>query len=257
MSRSSAPISKSNDFLLRRLHSLSGLIPIGVFLVIHLTTNSLIAFSTPEADHYQDAVNRIHGLGPFLIPVEIVGIFLPIAFHAGLGVKIWWESKPNVRNYPYWCNVRYRLQRITGVIVLLFILVHLWHMHWLGDYVPGTDGSMFDPHRASETAAHAMQAHRWWVIPLYAIGIIASCYHFATGLWTFLITWGITVGERAQDRMGYVCAALGVVLAVVGLTAQVKFMTYPYAAPKQVERAAVVEDVGAASSAGAATVRER
>ena len=70
-----------HHFLLRRLHSLSGLVPVGVFLVVHLTVNASINVGGVE---FQDQVDRIHSLGPLLVPVEIVGIFIPILFHAVL-----------------------------------------------------------------------------------------------------------------------------------------------------------------------------
>ncbi len=220
MSQATTDVLESKDFFLRRLHSLTGLVPIGAFLVMHLTVNSLVAFSGGDRDYYQEAVHRLHALGPFLVPAEIFFIFLPILFHGLLGLKIWRESQPNIRNYPYWCNFRYTLQRITGVIVFVFIAVHLWHMHWLGEFVPGTSGALFDPDKASATAAYAMQTHKWWTVPVYTVGIVCSCYHFATGLWTFMITWGITVGGRAQDRMGWICAGIGVLVAIAGLTSQ-------------------------------------
>ena len=53
--------------------------------------------------------------------------------------------------------------------------------------------------------------------PFYALGIVCSVYHLANGIWTTLITWGITVGPNAQRKAGYVCAVFGVVLGLVGL----------------------------------------
>lgn len=233
MSSPDAAGAKSREFLLRRLHSLSGIVPIGVFLIVHLSVNSLVAFS--GHDYYQKAVNRIHGLEPFLVPVEILGIFVPIIFHVIIGLKITYRAKPNVGHYWHWCNLRYTLQRITGLIVLVFLVVHVCHMHWLGDYVPMVGGSMFDPHDATATTAYAMQEHRWWVLPVYAIGICSACYHFATGVWTFLINWGVTVGRRAQDRAGYLCTAMGILLAIIGLVAEFKFLSHPAARPRKDE----------------------
>ena len=36
--------------------------------------------------------------------------------------------------------------------------------------------------------------------------LAASVFHFANGIWTYCISWGITVGESAQKRMSYVAA---------------------------------------------------
>ena len=40
--------------------------------------------------------------------------------------------------------------------------------------------------------------------------MIAVCWHFAYGVWLFAAKWGITPGETARRRFGYVCVALGV-----------------------------------------------
>lgn len=214
---------ESRQFLLRRLHSLSGVLPIGVFLFFHIGTNSLIAVSDEASDLYQKQVDNIHSIGPLVYPVEILFIFLPLAFHAVVGVKIWLESVPNSKNYSYWGNIRYTLQRTTGIATLVFILVHLYQMHWLGGWLPG--GAGFDPELASETTAEVMQTASW-IAPFYMIGVVASCYHFANGIWTFLITWGVTIGPRSQRIAGYACAVFGVGLAITGLIAVRGFKVY-------------------------------
>ena len=212
------------EFLLRRLHSLAGLLPVGVFLIFHLSANASILFNNSDRDFYQQQVDKIHALGPVLVPVEILFIFLPLAFHAGLGVKMWLQSKPNTSHYPFWGNIRYTLQRVTGVIALLFIMVHLYQMHWLGGMLP--NGGYFEAERASGTAAWVLQHNKFWAGPLYLIGVLASVYHFANGIWTGLITWGITVGRNAQRKAGYVCAAIGLALALAGAGSLVGFMRF-------------------------------
>jgi succinate dehydrogenase / fumarate reductase, cytochrome b subunit len=231
---------RSNQFLLRRLQSLTGIIPIGAFVVLHLLSNLMVYFNEPGYDYFQEQVNRIHALGPLLVTTEILFIFLPIAFHAAIGIKIWLEGKPNSIHYPYWGNVRYTLQRITGVVALIFIIVHVWHMHWLGGRF---GGGMFDPNDASATAAWALQAHRSWAQPLYVVGVLAVVFHFANGIWTFLITWGITVGRQAQRKSGYVCAIFGIGLAVVGLFALRGFMIHPDPRPPETPYVAPGEGV--------------
>ncbi len=210
----SAGSERSYHFLLRKLHSLTGVVPVGVFLVMHLATNASVVGG---AEAFQRNVDRIHSLEPFLLPAEVFGIFLPILFHATLGVQIWRTGRSNLRYYPYADNIRYTLQRVTGLVTIVFILCHLWHMHWLGKPL---GGGAFNPERphAAYTAAVAMQ-RSWWYAPMYTVGIVCSCYHFANGLWTFLISWGITIGPNAQRKAGYVCAAIGLTVCSLGLAA--------------------------------------
>lgn len=200
-----------NYFLLKRLHSLSGIIPIGAFLTIHLTINATILHG---GEAYQTAVDGLHLLARIglLTAVEVVFIFVPILFHAVLGVQIWLTGRMNVAAHPYGGNIRYTLQRIAGLIALVFIIYHLWHVHWLGGWF---GGGAFDPHHAAETAAAALAP--WYLRCIYGIGLLATVFHFANGIWTFLITWGITIGPRSQTWVGCVCTAFGIILALVGL----------------------------------------
>lgn len=216
-------------FLIRRLHSLSGLIPVGVFLCVHLSANaSVLAPGSPGAE-FQKSVERIHMLGPLLVPVEIVGIFIPLLFHTLVGFQIIFTAKSNAQYYPYGANVRYTLQRATGIIAFVFILYHVWQMHWLGKAIPGGGKfELYDPSggpAAAVTTAAAIQA-AWYIAPLYAIGVLASVFHLANGVWTSLITWGVTIKPKTQRASGYVCTVLGLLLAAIGLGALSGFRTF-------------------------------
>lgn len=219
---------ESSHFLIRRLHSLSGLIPVGVFLVMHLATNASILVPGEPGAEFQTSVERIHALGPLLIPVEIIGIFIPLLFHAIIGFQIIFSGKSNAQSYPYGGNIRYTLQRWTGMIAFFFIMYHLWQMHWIGKPLGGGEFALRsesgDPTGAVTTAAAIQSA--WWVAWLYALGIIASVYHLANGIWTALITWGITIRPRSQRASGYVCAALGIIVGALGLGALTGFKTF-------------------------------
>jgi succinate dehydrogenase / fumarate reductase cytochrome b subunit len=115
-----------HDFLIRRLHSLSGLIPVGAYMVIHLLTNASILNGVST---FQRNVNTIHSLGRILPLVEWTFIFIPLLFHAIIGVMIIRSGVSNTSHYPYTNNYRYTLQRVSGVVALLFILWHVFHMH--------------------------------------------------------------------------------------------------------------------------------
>jgi succinate dehydrogenase / fumarate reductase cytochrome b subunit len=55
------------------------------------------------------------------------------------------------------------------------------------------------------------------MLAIYVIAMIAVCWHFAYGVWLFAAKWGITSGETARRRFGYVCIVLGVLLAGMGI----------------------------------------
>ncbi|MCH7872499.1 MAG: succinate dehydrogenase [Planctomycetes bacterium] len=213
--------------LVRRLHSLTGLVPVGVFLCVHLVTNASVLVSADGAE-FQQAVERIHALGPLLVPVEIVGIFIPMLFHAIVGIQIMLTSMPNPQHYRYGSNIRYTLQRATGMIAFAFILYHVWQMHWLGASLGGGHFELHNEAGAATgalTAAKAIQAG-WWIAPIYGIGVIATVFHLANGIWTSLITWGITIKPQTQRVSGYACIVFGILLCGVGLGALRGFKTF-------------------------------
>src|SRR5215813_4977979 len=75
---------QGHSFLLRKLHSLSGIVPIGAFLVEHLVSN-FEALKGPAA--YAAQVKFLNGL-PFVRVLEWAFIFLPLLYHGLYGVYI-------------------------------------------------------------------------------------------------------------------------------------------------------------------------
>ena len=115
-----------NEFLLRRLHSLSGLIPVGAYMVVHLLTNASVLDSP--------AAFQRNGLSRFTAwagaaGVEWVFIFIPLLFHAIFGVLIIRGGCRTAAPTSTRSNVRYTLQRATGMIAFVFIVWHVFHMH--------------------------------------------------------------------------------------------------------------------------------
>ena len=54
---------------------------------------------------------------------------------------------------------------------------------------------------------------------IYSIFVIATCFHAANGLWTFLITWGICISDRSQDLAKKASKGLMYFLVFLGLSA--------------------------------------
>ena len=212
-----------HEFLIRRLHSLSGLVPVGAYMTIHLLTNSSILASSQK---FQSLVYQIHGLGPVLPLVEWGFIFLPLIFHAVVGVVIVKGGMPNTGTYQYSSNIRYSLQRATGMIAFVFIFWHVFHMHgwihadWWVKAVEGW-GANFKPYNAASTAGRALASPL--VLILYAIGVLSCVFHLANGLWTMGITWGLWVSPAAQRRANWIAIAFGMGLTAVSMGALVSF----------------------------------
>jgi succinate dehydrogenase / fumarate reductase cytochrome b subunit len=215
-----ATIDRRHHFLLRKLHSLSGVVPIGVFLIEHLLTNSM-AFKGP--DEFNDQVRWIHGL-PYLLLLEIFGIFLPLAFHALYGIRIAMTAEPNTAAYPYMANARYLLQRVTGYIAFVFLIVHLLKFRfahivgWGPEFIRGgNDYFAITREGLLHWRPFGLAVPAALTLSFYVLGLTASVFHFCNGLWSFCISWGITVGPKAQRRVGLGAAALGGVLMIWGL----------------------------------------
>src|SRR4051794_13045094 len=102
---------QGHSFLLRRLHSLTGIIPVGAFLIEHILVSNATAINGPEA--YANQVKFLGSL-PMVIFLEAFGIWLPIAFHAFYGFYIWFRGDSNTIEYPWQGNWMYTLQRWTG-----------------------------------------------------------------------------------------------------------------------------------------------
>jgi succinate dehydrogenase / fumarate reductase cytochrome b subunit len=205
-------IGGRNHFLIRRLHSLTGLI-FGGYLIVHLLVNATIAQGGMV---YQNQVDKIHSL-PFLPAVEWIFIYLPILFHTVYGIWIIVTGQPNANRYTYAKNWAYVLQRISAVVIVCFALFHVLALKY---GVFGLNLS-FDPHSALPTVVRHFDAG-WWIVWLvYPLGILASCFHLANGFWTAAVTWGLAVSAHAQRRWGFVCLALFILTLGAGIAALV------------------------------------
>ena len=202
-------LAARNHFLLRRLHSLTGIV-FGGYLVVHLLVNATIA---QGGTVYQTQVDKIHSL-PFLPVIEWTFIYLPILFHTVYGVWITLTGQPNVRNYPYARNWGYVAQRVSAILIVVFMLFHVLSLKY------GLFGLnlRFDHTRALGTVGRHF-SHWWTVVLIYPLFILASCYHLAYGFWQAAVTWGLTISASAQRRWGYACAGLFALTFVAGMIA--------------------------------------
>ena len=209
------------SFFWRRLHSLSGVFPVGVFLLEHLYTN---LYAVKGVDAYNEKVQGLTSL-PLLLSMEIVFIYIPIAYHALYGVWIWWRGEGNLAQYPWTGNWLYALQRWTGLITMVYIAFHAWEQRFSGVHIISNYFVTFSKvqHSIARPAVHAF----------YVVGLMAACFHFAYGVWLFACKWGFTPGVRAQRKLLWACAGLFLLLGGAGLASLRSFSRTPLQPPPE------------------------
>ena len=206
--------------MLRKLHQLSGIVPLGAFLLEHFYTNSK---ALTGAQEFNTAVKDLQAI-PYVLFLEVGFIFIPLIYHAVYGLFITFEARPNNLSYPYPRNWFYTIQRLTGVILFFFITFHVLNFRF--GLIPGLNTKSVATHYNEAFDIVRAEFMMTWVFAIYIIGITATIWHFANGIWLFLVDWGITIGARAQRLTGYACIGIGVVLLAIGINAAAAFIQH-------------------------------
>ncbi|MFQ3542569.1 succinate dehydrogenase cytochrome b558 subunit [Halobacillus rhizosphaerae] len=199
----------TRGYVNRRLHSLLGVVPIGIFLLVHLTVN-YFAIRGPES--FNSASEFMESL-PYLFIMEVFVIYLPLLFHAIYGVYIAFTAKSNLSNFGYFRNWMFMIQRVTGIITLIFIAWHVWETR-----IAITFGWAELNYQLMEDIL--TEPFFFW---FYIVGVISTTFHFANGLWSFFVSWGITVSPRSQLIMTYASIIVFVAISYVGVRTLIQF----------------------------------
>ncbi|WP_175990835.1 succinate dehydrogenase cytochrome b558 subunit [Bacillus sp. Marseille-Q1617] len=199
----------NREFNYRRLHSLLGVIPVGLFLTQHLVVNH---FATGGEESFNQAAHFMESL-PFRYFLEIFIIFLPLYFHAIYGIYIAFTSKNNATKYGYFRNWMFLLQRVSGVITFIFVTWHVWETRVAAAFGAEVNFQMMENILSNP-----------FMLVFYVIGVLSTIFHFANGIWSFLVSWGITVSPRSQLIATYVTIGIFVALSVVGMRAIFAFV---------------------------------
>lgn len=220
------------SFFLRRIHSLSGIIPVGAFLFEHILISNAAAIGGPTA--YARQVRFLASL-PLVPALELFGIWLPILFHALYGFYIWYRGESNVGDYPWSGNWMYTAQRWTGGVAFAYILWHTWTMRFTGIDLHVFAGASFGKVQA--------ELYHPLLLGFYVVGLVCASWHFSYGLWLFAAKWGITSGEDARRRFLVVCLGLFLVMSIVGVASLYTFRARFPQQPTDPAGAQQVEDM--------------
>ena len=206
--RSVAPEDRTiaREFILARLGSLFAFAPVGVWTVAHLW-HQLAAYRSPQA--WETAVTgHVNSASTVLVFVLVLG---PLLWHTIWGIVRMLRSRPKPLQSGF-SNLRYVIQRLSAVGLLLFLGAHLY-LAW------------FEPrflHGRPEPFAEISREMRFHTptLVVYVLGVLAIAYHLANGLWSFLsMGWGVTVSKSGIAWLERVALLFFVVLLAIGWAA--------------------------------------
>lgn len=241
------------DFIFRRLHSLAGIFFL-LFLCEHLFTNSQATlFIGDDGRDFIHSVNFIHSL-PYLPLLEIIFVALPLFIHAWWGVYrmrtcrlnsfVTDGSSPDLSTFPR--NNAFTWQRITSVLLIIGIALHVFYMRF--DKSPIENKGKYSVEVSSDNGLPSVAARLDIAIEqngqtvtasaksigaafllvlrdtyksismclIYSLFVLLAIFHGCNGLWTFAITWGICLSERARAFTRCFSNALLVLLGFLG-----------------------------------------
>nr|WP_106780241.1 succinate dehydrogenase cytochrome b558 subunit [Lysinibacillus timonensis] len=204
-------MSKNHEFYWRRLHSLLGIIPVGLFLLVHFSIN----FTATQGEQAYNNAAGMMELVPhwLLLIVEWVVIYIPLLFHGLYGVYIAFTATNNVKRFGTFRNWMFVIQRFTGIFLVVFIAWHIFQTR-----IQKALGAEVNYDMMADIVANP------WMLAFYIIGILAATFHLSNGIWSFLVSWGITQSPKSQKVATYITMAFFVVFSVAFVAAILAFV---------------------------------
>ena len=202
-SRPLSPALARSGFLRARLASFLAVFPLSVWTFFHLW-HALSGFQ--GADEWQAAMTEF----PHPVAEALTGIvvLLPLAIHTVWGIGRLASSRPNNVRYRFYGNLKYLLQRLAGVGVLLFLGAHMWLALLKPRIVEG------HPESFADLAEH-MHFHGP-TLATYVLGILGVSFHTANGLQSFCMGWGVVTSQKGLRRLEGISLVVFLLLLAMG-----------------------------------------
>jgi succinate dehydrogenase / fumarate reductase cytochrome b subunit len=206
MSTATSSATVDTGFVRARLGSILGVVPLGIWTINHLWHN-LSAFQGAAA-WQADVTEYAHPLAFFASSVVAL---LPLGLHMVWGIGRLATVRPNLGRYRYFDNLRYVLQRLSAIGLVLLLGAHLWLAMLRPRLTTGRPEPFSD-------IAHEMH-HHWPTLAVYIVFVLAVAYHLANGLHTFAMGWGIVSSRRALRHTFVAILLVFFVLLAMGWSA--------------------------------------
>ena len=185
---------------------------------------------------YVQCVRAVLAEAPWLKTLILVPLVVAVAFGSYLLLKA--GVRYNVKKCNRGGKLRYWLQRVSAVALLLFLGFHWWTLKDFQPLGPGSNAASAAAGGGSPQAIFAgsvagFQAtwpkegpwNPWRVAAIVAVlmGTLAAVYHVSNGSWSAAIAWGLLETPASQRRGGRICLAAGTMLAILGTMGWIVF----------------------------------
>jgi succinate dehydrogenase / fumarate reductase cytochrome b subunit len=196
-------VAARSGFLRARVASFLAVFPLTVWTFVHLW-HALYGFQSPEA--WQKALTEY----PHPVAEAISGIIvlLPLAIHTVWGIGRLASSRPNNVRYRYYANLKYLVQRLAAVGILLALGAHIWLALLHPRLVEGHAETFQD-------LAEHMHFHGPTLV-IYVLLILGVAYHVANGLQTACMTWGVVTTQAGLKRLEWLAFTVLFLLLAMG-----------------------------------------
>jgi succinate dehydrogenase / fumarate reductase, cytochrome b subunit len=191
------------SFVRARMGSLLAVVPLSIWTVAHLW-NNLSAFKSGAA-WQADVTEYGHPIAFFASSIVAL---LPLVLHTIWGIGRLVSVQPNNVRYRFFGNIKYALQRLSAIGVMLFLGAHIW----LAMLHPRITTGKPEPFAA---IAHEMH-HHLPTLAVYLLGTLGVAYHVANGLHSFTLGWGIVTSRRALKKLDIGVIVLFLILLAMG-----------------------------------------
>ncbi len=214
----------------RKLHALTGL-----WLALFVSAHLAICLTGLRPRQYQGAVDLIHRGLAYLPGAVLLLVLLPLLLQAasGLYLAVKEGMKYDIKRCDRGGKLRFFVQRLSGLAILAFLLVHVASMNGrlpfaLRGYASGGlhNGAAF---------ASAASAFRPWTSPAANVitvaflltGIVGVAFHAANGALSGAILWKVVESPRGKACWRYVCTGVWIALSAMGTVAWYAFTLSP------------------------------
>ncbi len=186
---------------LYRAFTWSAVFPLGAFLLVHLAVNAAALRGDAAFARAVHGVLRL----PVLWLVEAIFVYAPLFAHGGIGLYLAVTRTRLTEKSPYPDGLRIAV-RATGVVAAAFIAIHLPELRFRVHGVRLGGGEL-------ETLLGAGLSRLWhggpWGGVVYLVGTTAVAFHFAAGLWGWLMTTRAALRPAVRRWAGWGAGTVG------------------------------------------------